>query len=437
MRVLVAMTALLAALLPACSDPLESPDSLERLRIVEVRSEPPALIAPGVVTASVRIADPQFRSAEFRWYLALAFRPDKLIELARRSWSDPESAPDLADGFVPIGTGPVVTVPVPPLPESGFPEELEFDTIPLPLAVAVIVDGVEYKAFKQVRLVIPALVERGLARSLGRAPTTAETADALRVRLNRNPTIVGWDVSRVPATGEFGLDEIIDLKERRRLSKAPLPAPMLPPGSRAALRFEPHVVDPDVRDDDEPGRPGYNYLSAQLLRTAGESYPLTLTSHDWAPLRLEQKNLFDPPSVIRDVAEDLQTVRWVLTDRQGGVAHQAIEIDLGGSPAAPMRGPAGSVLVAEGGRMLWFAAATPDLLAAAEAATGPVRLQARLWYDPRPPLGVTAVVEAFESSPVTTPTAELDSLDADPARRATLAAAAVTIDAVVLRVWRP
>jgi hypothetical protein len=426
-----------ALLLPACSDPLESADSLQRLRIVEVRSEPPAIIAPAVVTASVRISDPRFRSAEFRWYLALAFNPETLIEIAERPWADPESAPGLSDGFVAIGTGPTVTVPVPPLPAAQFPEELEFDTIPLPLAVAIVVDGVEYKAFKQVRLVIPELVERGLTRSLGRAPTTAETAEALRVRLNRNPVLDGWDVARVPSSGEFGLDEIVDLKVRRELLPAPLAAPMLPAGSRAALRFEPRLSDPDVRDDDKPGQPGYNYLSGQLLRTAGESYPLTLTSHDWAPLRLEQANLFDPPNLIRDVPPELQTVRWVFTDRQGGTAHKAIEIDLGGPPPAAMRGAAGSLLVQEDGRMLWFAAAADALIEAAEAATGPVRLQARVWYDPQPPLGVTAAVDAISPSPVTEPTSVLDDLDADPARRAGLTAAPVTIDAAVLRVWRP
>lgn len=436
MRRAILMT-IAALLLPACSDPLESADSLQRLRIVEVRSEPPAIIAPAAVTVSVRISDPQFRSAQFRWYLALVFKPEALIEIAERPWSDPESAPGLSDGFVAIGTGPTVTVPVPPLPAAQFPEELEFDTIPLPLAVAIVVDGVEYKAFKQVRLVIPELVERGLTRSLGRTPTTAETAEALRVRLNRNPVLDGWDVARVPASGEFGLDEIIDLKVRRELRPAPLAAPMLPAGSRAALRFQPRLSDPDVRDDDKPGQPGYNYLSGQLLRTAGESYPLTLTSHDWAPLRLEQANLFDPPDLIRDVPAELQTVRWVFTDRQGGTAHKAIEIDLGGPPPADMRGVAGSILVQEDGRMLWFAAASDAVIAAAEAATGPVRLQARLWYEPQPPLGVTAAIDAISPSPASEPTATLDGLDADPARRAGLAAAPVTMDATVLRVWRP
>lgn len=431
------MLSIAALLLPACSDPLESADSLRRLRIVEVRSEPPAIVAPAVVTASVRISDPKFRTAEFHWYLALAFEPEALIEIAERPWADPDSSPGLSDGFVAIGTGPTVTVPVPPLPVGQFPEELEFDTIPLPLAVAVVVDGVEYKAFKQVRLVIPELVERGLTRSLGREPTTAETEEALRVRLNHNPVIDGWEVARVPASGVFGLDEIIDLKVRRALAFAPLAAPMLPLGSRAALRFLPRLSDPDVREDDEPGRPGYNYLSGQLLRTAGESYPLTLTSHDWAPLRLEQANLFDPPELIRDVPPELQTVRWVFTDRQGGTAHKAIEIDLGGPPPAAMRGTAGSLLVQEDGRMLWFSAATAALVEAAEAATGPIRLQARIWYEPQPPLGVTAAVDALSPSPVTKPTSVLDDLDADPGRRSALVAAPVTIDASVLRIWRP
>jgi hypothetical protein len=102
-----------------------------------------------------------------------------------------------------------------------------------------------------------------------------------------------------------------------------------------------------------------------------------------------------------------------------------------------MRGAAGSLLVQEDGRMLWFAAAADALIEAAEAATGPVRLQARVWYDPQPPLGVTAAVDAISPSPVTEPTSVLDDLDADPARRAGLTAAPVTIDAAVLRVWRP
>lgn len=422
--------------LAGCSETLESPDSLARFRIVNIRTEPPALVAPGAVTASVRVADPEFRAAEFTWYLALAFRPDQLIELARRDWAGSD-APGIEDGFVELGTGPTVTLPVPPLPLGELPEDTVFDTIPLPLAVSIRVDGREYKAFKQVRLVIPELVERGLARTLGRAPTTAETEEALRVRLNRNPVVEGWRYARVPDRGEYDLDAITDLKVRRELRQAALVAPALPIGAKQGLRFEPIVVDPDVRPDDQLGQPGFNYLSADLLRTAGESYPLTLTAYDWVPLRLEQKNLFDPPDIIRDVAPDLQTVRWVLNDRQGGTIHQAIEIDLGGPPPAAMRGPAGALLVREATRMLWLAASDSAVIAAAEAVTGPQIVAATLWYDPRPPLGVTGSVEALAPLGVTPATAVLDGFDADPALRTRLRAAPVTLEAEILRVWRP
>lgn len=432
----LALTAAALLGLAGCSETLESPDSLARFRIVNIRTEPPALIAPGTVTASIRVADPEFRSAEFTWYLALAFRPDRLIGLAERDWAGSD-APGIDDGFVALGTGPTVTLPVPPLPLGELPEDILFDTVPLPLAVSIRIDGREYKAIKQVRLVIPELVERGLARTLGRAPTTAETAEALRVRLNRNPEVKGWRYARVPDRGEYDLDAIIDLKVRRGLRSEALAAPALPVGARQGLRFEPIIVDPDVRPDDQLGQPGFNYLSADLLRTAGESYPLTLTAYDWVPLRLVQKNLFDPPDIIRDVVPDLQTVRWVLNDRQGGTAHQAIEIDLGGPPPEAMRGPAGALLIREATRMLWLAAADPALIAAAEAATGPQVVVARLWYDPRPPLGVTGSVETLAPLAVTPTTAVLDGFDADPALRARLRAVPVTLEAEIRRVWRP
>src|SRR5690606_28091331 len=102
-----------------------------------------------------------------------------------------------------------------------------------------------------------------------------------------------------------------------------------------------------------------------------------------------------------------------------------------------MRGPAGAVLIREATRMLWLAAADPALIEAAEAATGPQAGAATLWYDPRPPLGVTGSVETLAPLGVTPTTVVLDGFDADPALRTRLRAAPVTLEAEILRIWRP
>lgn len=424
----------------ACTEPVESPDSLDRVRIVHLASEPPALVPPGEVTMQVRVYDPAFRTPRIYWYLALAFRPDRLIELARLDWSDPEALDlGLDSGFLFVGEGTSVTLSIPALPFDRLPDDLGFDTVPLPVAVAVEFEGEVYKAFKQVRLVLPELVRRGLQSQLGREPDEEELAAALAARLNRNPTLHGFSYAEAPAAGAYDLDLVLDLKLRREAGLRPLTA-ATGIGGRRGLRVVPQWSDPDTDPTRGVGDPGYNYFSGRLLRERGQTYPLDLTSFDWVPHRLTQRSLFDEPSVHWDVPPGLVGLRYQLFDRQGGTAFAALEVDAGGPPEPPHRGSAGSLLVEESGRLLWFRVDDPALLAQARAADGPRLLGSRAWYTPVHPLGITAVAELLAPSAATIPVrpGTLDLADADPLRRAEWQGEALVHGYVrILRIWTP
>lgn len=430
------LAALLVTALVVGGCTMADTELLESPRIVWIGAEPPALLAPGAAVATVKGFDPEYRVPTVQWYVATTFDLQSQTALAQ-SLSDPNALDLEALGLMYVGSGTQVTVPVPRLDDvieidaAALADEALVDTLPLPLIVSMRWGDTEVKGLKQLRVVIPELVPVVLERQLGRAPTTAEVDAAIALRLNRNPTIAAVTMAVVPDQGSYDLDAIFDLKDRRALQARPVPAAIgFTPNQ--ALRLWPTILDPDLDPSKSPGDPGFNQLNLEILPTVGSVYPLSLSAADWAPHELDQGSVFKEPK-IKTFVTGLERLELTVFDRQGGTANVGLETDGGAPPPVTVQGTHGSVLVAEGQRLIWLRADSESVRAAAVPGTA-VAISAVLWSLPLKPHGLAGTATAIWPQPTTLPpTQHLQRFDLDPSAR--VAATSATFVGRILRTW--
>jgi hypothetical protein len=403
-RVLILSFVLLTS---SCGGVDLSTQNLLHPEILMLRTEPPAVVLPAEITAEVRVYDPERKVRNVLWYLPLRAdlydleRFGRLTDLLR----NPERASSL--GFLYLGSGFSVTITLPSLPPPPLDPSLSLDTLPIPLLV--ILDRGEgeplLKGIKRLRWVIPELVERTLAETLGRPPTPEERERAIRIRLNRNPEITGVNLFEMTGEGPYPARAREDLKVRRELQGVPLTLPVLSPGK--GVRIVPEMVDPDSELGIGRGEPGFNYLTTIYLSPEGEFFAVTITSSDWLPLKYRGQSPFSRPE-ITDLPPGIKTIYLTLLDHQGGVTGTAFDL-LFGDPSPPPF-PSGTTLaylVENRNRLLWVYTATPLPGKPGEAITLPVVL----FPSPSLPLGVTAVVTP---EPPEITLEDLDLLERDP-----------------------
>lgn len=383
-----------------------STQNLTHPEILMLRSDPPALIPPQTVTASVRLYDPERRAQAVHWYIPIRF---SLYDLERFGaitdrLVNPEEA--IPNGFLYLGSGFKVEVPIPSLPVTQALEGVGLDTFPLPLLAVIVLQGEKpLKGIKRLRLVIPELVKETLTREYGRPPTESELEEALAIRLNRNPEVTGVSLLGVPPQGPYPEEAMNDLKVRRELASLPLTLPVLT--GAGGLRMIPLLHDPDLARARQRGEPGFNFLTVTYLSPQGEFFHLSVSSADWVPIKFRNQSLFTKPEKV-PVPPGIKTLYLTIFDHQGGVTLTALDLLYNDpSPPDPPPGTSFAYLLENNGRLLWLYA--PQSLTG--SVTEPVTLTVRLYPNPSLPLGVTGVVT---QDPPSLALANLDLLEADP-----------------------
>lgn len=417
---------------------------LDAPRVVAMQVEPPALVPPGEVTATIKIFDPEFRVPTIRWYVS-ANPPRADVDYLNQDLSDPADIDDPDRNLLYVGDGTQVVLPVPSVPDDMLPSDVDaiFDTFPFYALASVKLGDMEFKGFKQIRVVLPTLVRRVLERQCTDDPNMpvcvdgiddAEVDAAIAIRLNRAPKLTGLDVAIVEPDGEYTLAMTMDLLKRR---EAPTAAAIFATGigAKQALRLLPQIDDPDLAANPEPGQPGYNKIEVDVLATAGKFYPLSLTAFDWVPFEVKGGGFAAKPK-LEGGPHPLVTVQATVYDRQGGVDNVGFEIDNGEPPRESHRGTAGSVLVAEGKRMQWLRVGDAATLAAIPLGQS-LAISASVSYEAIMPHGIVARLDTFAVTSPVTATTFFDGLDRNPYRRHEFDATPIAFIGVAIRTWQP
>lgn len=416
---------------------------LEEPRIVSMTAEPPALVPPGAVTASVKIFDPAFRAPTIHWYVS-ANPPRANVDYLNQDLSDPSNINDPDGRLLYVGAGTQVVLPVPAVPDERLPKDSDaiFDTFPFYALASVKVGDQEFKGFKQVRVILPTLVERVLKRQCEDDPNQAvceggisasEVSAAVAVRLNRNPRISDVRFDLVMPNSEYTVGMTMDLLKRREAETAPRTV-AFGVGAKQGMRILPLIDDLDLANNPQPGQPGYNKIELDMLATAGKFYPLSLTSFDWVPFEVKGGGFSKPR--LEGGPHPLVTVQAQVYDRQGGSGNIAFEIDNGVDPEIAHQGSAGSVLLAEGKRMTWLKVNNPALLSALNP-KALVEVSASVSYSKSMPHGIVASITAVSAATAITNTTILNQLDRDPFMRHGFDNTPLILRGVVVRTWTP